>query len=185
VAASLPDARPITGGRYTTTVAGGHPRRRRQPAVQSLPSDFRDAFTGGRRRSIVTITKGSNTGRLIVMNRRRLLVRAATGVAALVVSVGVAQPAHAHVIRTYEGSDYASIDTDNWFGGYWVEVCDMEQDGNGVYAIFLSPSGWNTVNDTNGSAGGCGNERVDLGTDSFKVCEDDWGPDTCSSWVDF
>lgn len=79
----------------------------------------------------------------------------------------------------HEGLDYASIDASN----NWVEACDMEQDGNGVYAQFRSPSSTVTVSDGNGSQGGCGNAFVSSSTNQFRVCEDDFGSDTCSPWT--
>ncbi|WP_167514198.1 hypothetical protein [Streptomyces griseoluteus] len=55
----------------------------------------------------------------------------------------------------YEGSDYASVGNDR----VWVEVCDMENDGNGVYGKFqlYGSATWHYVGDGNGSQGGCGN----------------------------
>lgn len=66
-----------------------------------------------------------------------------------------ALPANAAVVRVYEGSDYASVGNDR----VWVEVCDMENDGNGVYGKFqlYGSATWHYVGDGNGSQGGCGN----------------------------
>lgn len=96
-----------------------------------------------------------------------------------------ASPASATLLRVYQGDDYASVQTSDWNGGYWVEVCDLERDGNGVYAIFVKTGGSETVRDSNGSDGGCGNTRVDLSTYKFQVCEERFGRDSCSSWVTF
>ena len=90
-----------------------------------------------------------------------------------------AAPAFAVKVQAKQGSDYASLETDD----YWVEVCDMENDGNGVYAQFSDTGGgWETVGDANGSAGGCGNDYVDFRVDRFKVCESDLLQDSCSAW---
>jgi hypothetical protein len=97
---------------------------------------------------------------------------------------GEARPTHDDeigvltVFTAFEGSDYGSIDTSN----NWVEACDMEQDGNGVYAQFRSPNSTITVSDGNGSQGGCGNTFVSSATTEFRVCEDDFGSDTCTGW---
>lgn len=120
------------------------------------------------------------------MTRRRLRRTTVVLAGALAMVLVLALPAHATLVRTYEGSDYASLQTSDYtVEGYWVEVCDMEQDGNGVYGLFINPGGWKRVGDGNGSAGGCGNTRVSLNTYRFRVCEDDWGADTCSSTVEF
>lgn len=79
--------------------------------------------------------------------------------------------------RVYQGSDYASSN------GRWVEACDMERDGNGVYGEFRTNTGTSRVRDGNGSAGGCGNATFGA-VYSFRVCEDQSGrPDPCSSWA--
>ena len=78
----------------------------------------------------------------------------------------------------YVGNNYASSN------GTWVEVCDMEADGNGVYGVFYvnGSSRPTTLGDGNGSSGGCGNATFGS-VQKFQVCEDDWGADTCSSWA--
>ncbi|GAB2810088.1 hypothetical protein [Lentzea nigeriaca] len=79
--------------------------------------------------------------------------------------------------RVYLGENYASSN------GTWVEVCDMERDGNGVYGQFETNTGTSRVNDGNGSAGGCGNATFGR-VNRFRVCEDRSGrPDPCSSWA--
>jgi hypothetical protein len=79
--------------------------------------------------------------------------------------------------RVYLGANYASSN------GTWVEVCDMERDGNGVYGQFETNTGTSRVNDGNGSAGGCGNATFGR-VNRFRVCEDRSGrPDPCSSWA--
>ena len=79
--------------------------------------------------------------------------------------------------RVYYETNYASSD------GSWVEVCDMQADGNGVYGIFETNTGTSRVNDGNGSAGGCGNATFGS-VSRFRVCEDLTArPDPCSSWA--
>lgn len=120
------------------------------------------------------------------MTWKRLCLLAAAMLAVLTVLVVSASPASALLLRVYEGDDYASLQTSDWNAdGYWVEVCDLERDGNGVYATFVRTGGWQTVRDPNGAAGGCGNTRVDLSTYRFQVCEERFGRDACSSWVTF
>jgi hypothetical protein len=90
-----------------------------------------------------------------------------------------AAPASAALVRVFERSDYASWDTANG----WVEVCDMEEDGNAVYAQFYySTTSYATVYDDNGSQAGCGNTYVSPSY-KFRVCEDFAGPDWCSDWA--
>jgi hypothetical protein len=99
------------------------------------------------------------------MNWKWLRLPVAASAAIVTILTASASPASAMLLRVYEGDDYASLQTSDWnVDGYWVEVCDLERDGNGVYAIFAKTAGWQTVRDTNGSAGGCGNARVDLST---------------------
>jgi hypothetical protein len=79
--------------------------------------------------------------------------------------------------RVYYETNYASSN------GTWVEVCDMQADGNGVYGLFETNTGTSRVNDGNGSAGGCGNATFGR-VNRFRVCEDLSGrPDPCSSWA--
>ncbi|QOV44603.1 hypothetical protein [Streptomyces chromofuscus] len=70
--------------------------------------------------------------------------------------------------RVYEGSDYAGVGADR----SWVEVCDMERDGNGVSAIFYVRNGQGgTVRDGNGSSAGCGNARFSGTIVAVELCE--------------
>jgi hypothetical protein len=109
------------------------------------------------------------------MVRSRLggAVLAAMAVGVLVITS--ATPAQAFIARAFEGSDYASYSTTDG----WLEVCDMERDGHGVYGEFWQSGVKRRVGDANGSAGGCGNGHIG-GVDRFLVCEsgDDWP--TCS-----
>jgi hypothetical protein len=110
---------------------------------------------------------------------RKILVAAAFGVMTLgaVVWAPTSSADVGIMGRVYLGNNYASSN------GRWVEVCDMERDGNGVYGLFRTNTGTARVNDGNGSQRGCGNAtfgRVNL----FRVCEDRSGrPDPCSSWA--
>ncbi|MFG1609583.1 hypothetical protein [Actinoplanes sp. NPDC049265] len=97
--------------------------------------------------------------------RRLLLVTAAVMGLTIVTST----PAYAYIARAYQESDYASVGEDGWT----VEVCDMENDGRGVYGVFATDGGGFDVGDPNGSAGGCGN-RTSPGlfrVRSVMVCE--------------
>ncbi|TYB38544.1 hypothetical protein FXF50_08985 [Micromonospora sp. AP08] len=99
--------------------------------------------------------------------RRVASVLAGAGALVLIVAV----PAQAaSYFRGYEGSDYAGVGADR----RWVEVCDMEKDGNGVYATFIvrGSTGGNTVGDGNGSAAGCGNRTFSGDVLGFSICED-------------
>ncbi len=76
----------------------------------------------------------------------------------------------------YEGDDYATYSNGK------LTVCDKESDGNGVYAEYRGPSASHGfVWDGNGSSNGCGSASVAV--TKFRVCEDDFGSDSCSSWV--
>lgn len=87
-----------------------------------------------------------------------------------------ASPAFAATV--YEGSDYAYND----YGD--LVACDKESDGNGVYAEYWTNTGGHgQVWDGNGAASGCGRQPIGDSLSSFRVCEDDWGSDTCSSRV--
>ncbi|WP_436758033.1 hypothetical protein [Streptosporangium sp. V21-05] len=97
------------------------------------------------------------------------------GIGALVFST--AMPAQAHLVRAYHGDDYASIGADH----RWVEVCDIERDGNGVYASFTvrGTTGPQKVGDPNGSAAGCGNRVFSGEVLGFSLCEDVSGNNNC------
>jgi hypothetical protein len=65
--------------------------------------------------------------------------------------------------------------------GTWVEVCDMEQDGNRVYGIFDTNTGTQRIYDSSG--GNCGNATFGR-VDWFSVCEDQpVSADPCSDPV--
>ncbi|MCF2533164.1 hypothetical protein [Yinghuangia soli] len=121
------------------------------------------------------------------MARRRIAFSAFAAVAAGALAVAGASPANAANIRQYQGADYASIETATHPWGRWVEVCDMEKDGNGVFAKFQNPIDFpnvQTVRDSNGSAAGCGNANVRNSTTAFQVCEEGFWGITCSAWKD-
>jgi hypothetical protein len=66
--------------------------------------------------------------------------------------------------------------------GTWVEVCDMEVDGNRVYGVFDTDTGTQRIYDSSG--GGCGNATFGR-VYHFKVCEDQpVSADPCSGVVD-
>lgn len=78
-------------------------------------------------------------------------------------------------VYAYQGSNYASTT------GTWVEACDMERDGNGVYGEFwYGSTGHTQVWDGNGADGGCGNATLSSNVTRFRVCEDHTG---CSGIV--
>lgn len=86
-----------------------------------------------------------------------------------------APTAHPHALVFY-GANYA------FASGGWLEACDRERDGNGVYAEgWLDSGGHVYVWDGNGSAGGCGHEIFSSRVARFRVCEDHSG---CSSIVE-
>lgn len=119
-----------------------------------------------------------------VLSRRSLARLGAVAAATAGLVVALSTPAHAYIARAYQGDDYASVGEDHWY----VEVCDMEQDGRSVYGEFTTTGGWFTVWDTNGSAAGCGNDtspNLNRIT-SVRVCEQRPKPpfpsDACSDW---
>jgi hypothetical protein len=79
-----------------------------------------------------------------------------------------------------EGSDYAGVRIDRKYIG----ACDLEQDGNGVYAEYNVSGSSSTfrIGDGNGSQAGCGVATPSRSITRFRVCEDDTGSDTCSPW---
>jgi hypothetical protein len=88
-----------------------------------------------------------------------------------------ATPAQAHFTRTFEGLDYASVGGEH----RWVEVCDMERDGHGVFGAFYDGNYRKLLElrDPNGSAGGCGNGRTSVNIRYYSVCEDWPGVNEC------
>lgn len=102
------------------------------------------------------------------------------GIAALGVGLATltASPASASTWWAYHGDDYATYsDTD----GY-IAVCDMEQDGHGVFGQYKKATGTLfTVRDRNGSSGGCGNDYV-TGVYVFRVCEELTAITNCGAW---
>src|SRR4051794_14301839 len=86
------------------------------------------------------------------------------------VSIGVPVAVAAQVYSK-QGADYASYDpaTD------YIEACDMESDGHGVYMEYWTYGGNHRYEwDGNGSQGGCGNDWID-DIRRFRVCEDKVG----------
>ncbi|MEV6682121.1 hypothetical protein AB0N09_35435 [Streptomyces erythrochromogenes] len=110
---------------------------------------------------------------------RAVLRTAATLAMATALALGTAMSAHAARHSVHHGSDYATYDTSNG----WFEVCDMEQDGNGVYVYFSKTYGSRDTGqygDANGSQGGCGNGYI-TGYKYMNICEDTVGWDECVS----
>ncbi|OJF11800.1 hypothetical protein BG844_24255 [Couchioplanes caeruleus subsp. caeruleus] len=98
------------------------------------------------------------------------------GAGGVAVAMVLSTPAWADTRQGY-GANYATVGSDK----RWVEVCDMEDDGNGVHGEFrLSRGGAMTKGDPNGSAGGCGNQWAGDDITEFRVCETGHG---CSGWL--
>ncbi|MFI5530651.1 hypothetical protein ACIA8O_19135 [Kitasatospora sp. NPDC051853] len=101
---------------------------------------------------------------------------ARAGIVAAIVALPLVFASTASAVEVHEGSDYAA------YTGGTLFACDLEADGNGVYAEYRGPgASHGYIWDGNGSQGGCSTAQVAV--TSFRVCEDTWGPDTCSSWV--
>ena len=100
------------------------------------------------------------------------------GLVSVATALTLAVPANAGTWTVHEGDDYASVGSDR----RWVEVCDMERDGNGVYAYFYYQPypGRIRVSDGNGADGGCGNATAPGRIYLMEICEDDFGEDTCN-----
>ncbi|MGP3928306.1 hypothetical protein [Streptomyces sp. 8N616] len=90
-----------------------------------------------------------------------------------------ATSAYAWDDKVNEGFDYATITFHTWTET--IEVCDLERDGNGVYAVVRHRTGEDHLGDSNGSQAGCSSRDFE-GVTNFAVCEDDWGSDTCVWW---
>ncbi|MBB4965564.1 hypothetical protein [Saccharothrix violaceirubra] len=111
------------------------------------------------------------------MTRSRLVVLAGCAALATTALVTPAAGADATALgRVYVQANYAGSN------GTWVEVCDMERDGNGVYGLFWVNGGSKPTElwDGSGSSGGCGNATYGS-VQKFRVCEDVVGLDICSS----
>lgn len=81
---------------------------------------------------------------------------------------------HASATKTH-GDDYA------FASSYQVWVCDMERDGNGVYAdVVLANGSHLSIWDDNGSQAGCSTAQFGSRIARFRVCEDHVG---CSGWA--
>ncbi|SER41554.1 hypothetical protein SAMN05216188_11185 [Lentzea xinjiangensis] len=109
--------------------------------------------------------------------RKRKSVPLVAGLSALAV-LGGTSVASAATIK--EGSDYAYVNQEIFTH---TGVCDVEQDGNGVYGQFRTLDGFVEYRDANGSASPCSTRDLSYVTE-FRVCED-WNnlPDDCSDWV--
>ena len=104
----------------------------------------------------------------------------ATGAVTAVVA-GIGTQAHAHGWANWvaeQGADYAGVSSNKRYIG----ACDMERDGNGVYALYKIRGSTNTwkVGEGNGSEAGCGTRTTSSDITEFVVCEDDTGSDSCS-----
>ena len=77
-------------------------------------------------------------------------------------------------LRLRYDTNYATVDLNTG----WIEVCDMEEDGNGVSALIGYLGGEMWVGDGNGSQGGCGNAYLPPGSTDYPeyvhlyICED-------------
>ncbi|MFC0105512.1 hypothetical protein [Kibdelosporangium aridum] len=110
---------------------------------------------------------GRRVGRAVAVAAAAMVVLAPTAVADVGILATVNQPG---------SPSYASSN------GTWVEVCDMEQDGNRVYGVFDTDTGTQRIYDSSG--GGCGNATFGR-VIRFKVCEDQpVSADPCSSIVE-
>ncbi|MFM9589498.1 hypothetical protein ACKI1J_10700 [Streptomyces scabiei] len=102
-----------------------------------------------------------------LMFTRSALVLAGAGL----LTLATVCPAHAaSYYRLYEGSDYVGVGADR----HWVEVCDIERDGNGVHASFWTrEEGYvGDVGDGNGSSAGCGNRTFGSTIVAVEICEE-------------
>ncbi len=114
----------------------------------------------------------------------------ATGAVTAMVVAGIGTRAHAdHDLppgegwahwKSEQGADYAGVNTTKKYIG----ACDLERDGNGVYAQYRLAGALNIyrVDDDNGSQAGCGTKRVARNIIEFRACENDIGRDTCGPW---
>ncbi|SER41583.1 hypothetical protein SAMN05216188_11186 [Lentzea xinjiangensis] len=102
----------------------------------------------------------------------------AVGLSALIVLTGTSA---ASATSVEEGSDYAYVNSSNRRD---TRVCDVEQDGNGVYGQFRTVDGFVEYGDANGSASPCSSRTLGSDVTEFRVCEN-WNnlPDDCSDWV--
>lgn len=109
---------------------------------------------------------GRRVGRAVAVAAAAVVVFAPTAGADVGVMAKVYQP---------DSPSYASSN------GTWVEVCDMEVDGNRVYGVFDTDTGTQRIYDSSG--GGCGNATFGR-VYRFKVCEDrELDTDPCSGIV--
>jgi len=98
-----------------------------------------------------------------VIRRGAVVVAAAT---AIVVAASSPASAYTRQYLSEDSPNYAGVGDDR----RWVEVCDMERDGNGVKGEFVMINGRTmTVGDGNGSAAGCGNKTAPADIRKFRV----------------
>lgn len=110
---------------------------------------------------------------------RRLLGGALTALAAAVALIVSATPAQAHYTYVYHGSDLASVSSDH----YHVSVCDREADGHAVYGEFINIDGLKiTVWDYYPGDQVCETANDLVTIESFRLCEQLSGTDSCTAW---
>lgn len=109
---------------------------------------------------------GRQVGRAVAVAAAAMVVFAPTAVA----DVGILAKVEVPGTPNYASSN-----------GTWVEVCDMEVDGNRVYGVFDTDTGTQRIYDSSG--GPCGSATFGR-VYRFKVCEDQpISADPCSSIV--
>ena len=124
-----------------------------------------------------------------VLGKKKLFGLGATlGLGLMMTVPGVAQADNSAC--AYEGYDracFTNYDDGTFDGASRLTVCDNEADGNGVYAIFNTTYYEYSVKvgDGNGSASGCGTLTWGHGVAQIKICEDDYGDDTCRFWPSY
>ncbi len=87
-------------------------------------------------------------------------------------------PAWAHFTKENETWGEAGVEADHRY----VWVCDEEENGNGVYLEWDSPPRGAYVWDPNGAKSGCGHRDLDVDVEFWRLCQDDWGFNTCTEW---
>jgi hypothetical protein len=118
------------------------------------------------------------------MNRMLSRVAGASTLGVVLVLGALPGVAHADVTKcAYHGTDRACATNYTPNRGSFVQVCDNEEDGNGVrieVAFNTIPSSYTQVGDGNGSKLGCGVRDLPYQIRSFSVCEEGNG---CSARV--
>ena len=100
---------------------------------------------------------------------KRLITAAAVIAVVLGGLIASQAPASADRARIEHGHDYVTVSADHWT----IKVCDEEKDGHAVVAwILMDSNGYESVEDIDGSSGGCTGYTLSSPARAVAVCEE-------------